>query len=156
MTTELRSPEIDARRATGVALSFRRWLTVQDATFDQAQVLVNGHVVWQNPTGETTRDADWRNEEIDVSRFADGKRIHVAFALAANGAVNLGGWNVDDVRVTATGARDAGCDVGGGGSPWGGAPIVVVLAMLLWRSRFRTPWPTASSATSSETRSRDS
>lgn len=112
----LTSPTIDCRHAAGVHLRFRRWLNVESGASDQASVLVNGHVVWTNPADEDVLDAAWREEDIDVSPWADGRDVHVAFDLKSDLAITKGGWTIDDVELTATGTREpagTGCDVGG-------------------------------------------
>ncbi|HVO29836.1 MAG TPA: hypothetical protein VMV18_03835, partial [bacterium] len=122
----LESPAIDCTHASGVRLRFRRWLNVQEAPGDEAFVLVNGHVVWTNPTGEDTRDHEWRFEEIDIAPFADGRSVRIGFGLKTGNYGALGGWNVDDVEVVATGSREpvASCRVGA-------APRATPLALAL-------------------------
>ena len=65
-TSFAESPVIDTGKYTHVRLQLMRWLTVEDGYFDQAEILVNGQVVWTNQgTDEwdgslTHLDAEWR------------------------------------------------------------------------------------------------
>jgi hypothetical protein len=95
-------PLLDLRGRAGVRLAFRRWLTVQPREFDQARVRVNGAVVWENPTGSAVLDQAWTAQELDVSALADGRSaVAIRFELNTDAVVAMGGWNLDDVRVTA-------------------------------------------------------
>lgn len=133
----LESPEIDARHSSGVHLRFRRWLNVQSAPFDEARILVNGHPVWTNPAGESVRDREWRMEDVDLSPFADGRRIRVAFDLKTDATISRGGWTIDDVEIVAHGTRSPveSCDAGAAGTPVAGLVLVPLLAAVAIRRR---------------------
>ncbi|MBL7009279.1 MAG: M28 family peptidase, partial [Planctomycetes bacterium] len=107
----LQSPSIDCSGSSGTRLRFRRWLTVEEATYDQATVEVNGAQVWQNPVGSHVLDAAWQEVEYDISALADGDpSVRVLFRLQSDGGLELGGWNLDDVEVYSIGP------VAGGGN----------------------------------------
>ena len=92
----LSTPVIDCSGATNVYLEFQRWLTVEDAAHDQASVLVNGNVVWQNAVGQDHIDTSWVPVSIDISSLAAGNaNVVVQFRLQADGVVQFGGWNID-------------------------------------------------------------
>lgn len=99
----LESPSIDCSSGADLQLRFARWLTVEDATYDQATITVDGAQVWQNPVGGGTDhliDTAWTIETIDVSAQADGDPdVRVRFALESDGGLEFGGWNIDDVSL---------------------------------------------------------
>ncbi len=102
----LRSPTLDLSGAQTVYLRFQRWLTVEDGLYDQAQVRVNGQVVWQNETGVPGDDANhtidtaWTRQQLDLTAFAAGNpAVQIEFRLITDGGLHFGGWNVDDVSV---------------------------------------------------------
>ena len=96
----LRSPSIDASGASGLHLEFERWLTVETAVYDQAQVWVAGQKVWENSAVGDTVDSAWTAQSIDVSAVADGNpNVQIEFRLLSDGGLEFGGWNVDDLRL---------------------------------------------------------
>lgn len=102
----LRSPVIDLSAAPNVHLQFRRWLTVEDALYDQAQVRVNGQVVWQNEAGTPgddqhhTLDSEWKAQSLDISALAAGHpSVQIEFRLISDGGLQFGGWNLDDLAL---------------------------------------------------------
>ncbi len=105
----LESPSIDCSASTDTRLRFRRWLTVEEATYDQATIKLNGVQVWQNPVGNHVLDSGWQEVEYDVSALADGVAdVRVRFVLESDGGLELGGWNLDDFELYSIGP------VGGG------------------------------------------
>ena len=104
----LRSPSIDLTGATGAKLVYQRWLTVEEAIYDQAQINVNGTNVWQNPLNGNLIDTAWGVHEVDISAF-DGQSIQLEWRLITDGGLEFGGWNLDDVAVqTVTGSPTVG------------------------------------------------
>ena len=95
----LRSPNIDLSTAQGSTLTFARWLTVEAGVYDQARVVMNGQVVWSNPTGSDLIDSSWQEMEIDVSQFDGNPSVQLEFRLLSDGGVVFGGWNIDDVKI---------------------------------------------------------
>ncbi len=104
-TNSLESPVIDCSGMTNTKLRFQRWLNVEGAPYDAARVLVNGNVVWVNPVGMSgdtfhILDSSWRQQVLDISQYADGNpSVVVRFELQSDQAMELGGWNIDDVEV---------------------------------------------------------
>jgi len=94
----LRSPVIDLTSATGSKLVYQRWLTVEEAIFDQAQINVNGTNVFQNPLNGNLIDTAWTEHEVDISAF-DGQNIQLEWRLITDGGLEFGGWNLDDVSI---------------------------------------------------------
>lgn len=106
----LRSPVIDCSTATGARLRFKRWLTVESGQFDQAQVRVNGQLIWQNPNTVDLVDSAWTEVEYDISSVADGNAsVRIEFSLQSDGGVVFGGWNVDDVEILSVGPTTGSC-----------------------------------------------
>lgn len=103
--TWLESPAIDCSNRALVKLSFARWLAIERSnggTWDYARVLVNGTKVWESPSGANLIDTSWVPQEFDLSSIADGNpAVKVRFTLHSDGSTNFGGWNLDEVRVTA-------------------------------------------------------
>ena len=96
----LDSPSIDCSGYTGVTLRFARLLGVEKGIYDQAEILVNGVVVWSNPANVDLIDSDWNFQEVDISALADGNpNVTVRFQLVSDASVEFGGWNVDDFEL---------------------------------------------------------
>ena len=95
----LRSPTIDCTGRTGVRLRFQRWLTVEDGVYDQARILVNGVLVWQNPTGQNLLDTSWQQIEIPLPMADDNPSVQIEWRMISDGGVQFGGWNLDDVQL---------------------------------------------------------
>jgi hypothetical protein len=106
----LRSPVIDCSVGTHSRLRFKRWLRVEASQFDQATIKVNGNVVWTNPFSADLLDAAWTPIEIDISQYADANpNVRIDFTLTSDGALQYGGWNIDDVQVVAAGSCGPAC-----------------------------------------------
>ena len=162
------SPVVFLKGEERVRLQLRRWLTVQDGYFDQATIYVNGTPIWGNAATSMDdgslehRDREWRFEDIDLRPFLHGaKTAQIRLEMAADGAKQFGGWNVDDFRIVAfhpprttilvpaapapaAGAPDlelaGGCACGTATSSSGGAPgglAAIALLGLVGRRRRR-------------------
>jgi hypothetical protein len=103
--TWLYSPVIDASGRTHTHLRYARWLGVEDAVYDQAEVRVAGTTLWTNPAGSGSDhliDTDWVIHDVDTSAVADNDpAFHLRFNLKSDGGLQFGGWNVDDVEMYA-------------------------------------------------------
>ncbi len=109
----LESPAINCSGRTGVKLRFKRWLSVEDGTFDQARIQVNGTTVWTNPAtpggSAHTIDSSWTTQEVNVAAQADNNpSVKIRFRLTSDGGLEFGGWTVDDVQLRTLGAGTAG------------------------------------------------
>ena len=101
----LESPAIDCSECEGARLQFRRWLSAQGgANGDVARVLVNGTEVWSSASATGLLvDRHWELLDIPIGTIADGAtEVKVRFEMASNGALELGGWAIDDVEIVAT------------------------------------------------------
>jgi len=108
--TWLRSPSIDCSAARGTRLTFRRWLSIQSGSADQARIRVNGNVVWSNPALANLLEAGWSVQTIDISNYADSNpAVQIEFELRTDGSVHMGGWNVDAVSLTELGPATNAC-----------------------------------------------
>ncbi len=104
----LRSPVFDLSGTQNVHIRYRRWLTVENGVYDQAQIRVNGSVVWQNASGQDTIDTSWTLHTVDVSALAAGNpAVQVEYRLLTDGGVEYGGWNLDDFSLVSLDA--SGC-----------------------------------------------
>lgn len=96
----------------GIRLQYRRWLNVEDATYDHATITVDGEEAWRNletPAEDTHhRDREWRFQDIDVTAAAADRLVQVAFGLDADGGLEFGGWTIDDFCIVAIGAGRCG------------------------------------------------
>ncbi len=105
------SPTINCTGRTGVNLVYRRWLTIEDAVYDHARILVSNNngtswtVVWQNATGNGSQDhidTNWIEHTIPLSSFADNQaQVKLRFELTSDAGLQYGGWNIDDLKMTA-------------------------------------------------------
>lgn len=117
------SPTIHCGGCRGAHLQLRRWLAVEDATYDHATILVNGQQVYANPVGEGVggalpKDPLWEFEDYDISAIADGHDVKIRFELNSDQGAEYGGWNVDDVAIVTPaepvpggGGKGCGCDL---------------------------------------------
>jgi hypothetical protein len=104
----LESPAISLAGKSAVHLRYRRWLTVEDALFDQANIKLNGTTVWTNPAtaggSAHTVDTAWTLHDLDVSALADGNpSVKLRFGLQSDGGLEFGGWNLDEVQLASVG-----------------------------------------------------
>lgn len=97
---ELRSPTFNLSGSPKVFLQYRRWLAVEEGQYDQAQIRVNGQVVWANPFSGHVLDDTWVLHTIDISAIAgNNPSVQVAYRLASDGGLEFGGWNIDDFVI---------------------------------------------------------
>jgi hypothetical protein len=96
----LLSPAFNCTGQTGVQLIFKRWLTVEKSQYDTARILVNGTEVWRNPFSTDVLDVSWTTQSVDISAVADNNpAVTIRFELQSDGGLELGGWNVDDLKL---------------------------------------------------------
>ena len=95
----LRSPVINCTGRTGVRLRFKRWLTVESGTFDQALVRMNGATVWANSATVNHLDTSWQTVEYVVPAADNNPSVQFEWYLNSDGGLNLGGWQIDDVQL---------------------------------------------------------
>ncbi len=99
----IQSQVIDCSGFSGVRLRYMRWLTVEDAIYDQATIYVNGTQVWQNAVGADHMDTAWTVHDIDISALADDNAsVVIEYHMESDGGVEFGGWNFDDFKLLGT------------------------------------------------------
>ena len=106
-TTTTTTPTIDVSQFAEVRLQYRRWLTVEDATYDQATIAVNGTQVWENAASVDGTldhvDKEWRFHDLDLTPLAGSGSIAVTWGLTSDSTLQLGGWELDDVCIVGRG-----------------------------------------------------
>ena len=84
-------------------LSYRRWLTVEDGTYDQAHLWANDQLMWRNPATRSadqhTLDQRWTLHEVDLLSLDDPTQLQFHWTLASDGGLEFGGWALDDVCI---------------------------------------------------------
>ena len=97
------TPEIDVSGHDRIFLQYRRWLNVEDAFYDQAQILANGEVVWTNHASsrsvgdEHTTDVQWALHTLELPAGLD--TLELSYEIITDGGLSMGGWNIDDVCI---------------------------------------------------------
>jgi cysteine-rich repeat protein len=106
-------PSVALAGYRNVRLQFRRWLNVDDASFDQASVRINGAAAFANPARNATselekflvaprvfRDREWREVDFDLGDPASGlDTSKISLELKSDSSNELGGWNVDHLCI---------------------------------------------------------
>lgn len=106
----LRSPALDCSGHANVTLEFQRWLGVESGQFDDAQVKVNGTIVWSNPASTDLIDSSWVPMSLDISALAAGNpSVQIEFRMISDGGVTFGGWTLDDFQLVELGPGGGGC-----------------------------------------------
>jgi hypothetical protein len=99
----IRSQVIDCSGFSGVRLRYMRWLTVEEAIYDQATIYVNGTQVWQNAAGADHMDTAWTVHDINISALADDNAsVVIEYHMQSDSGVEFGGWNIDDFKLVGT------------------------------------------------------
>ncbi len=101
--TAATGPFIDIAGHTDVRLHYRRWLSVEDGTYDHATLRVNDVPLWTNLVtfqGNVHHiDGEWRFHDLPLNDFLDEGTVQLQFALDSDGGLELGGWTVDALCV---------------------------------------------------------
>lgn len=101
LVASIATPEVDVSMYERVHLQYRRWLTVEDATYDQATIRANGVDVWHNVSSQTATldhvDREWRFHDLDLTPQVTAGRLAVEWGIATDFSKELGGWTLDDV-----------------------------------------------------------
>lgn len=102
----LRSPFLSVpAEGRAVTLSFRRWLTVEDAKFDKARIYLDEEQIFEQRTtatgnsgGDHTLDTGWKLIELDVADVL-GQDVQLTWTLSSDPGLEYGGWALDDVCI---------------------------------------------------------
>lgn len=97
------TPAIDVSMYERVHLQYWRWLTVEDAAFDQATIAVNHGEVWRNAKSQNGIldhvDREWRFHDLDITPQVTDGSVQIEWGLSTDFGKELGGWTLDDVCV---------------------------------------------------------
>ncbi|MEX1363559.1 MAG: DUF4215 domain-containing protein, partial [Nannocystaceae bacterium] len=122
-STTAQGPTITIPRAyESVRLHYRRWLTVEDGFYDQAEILADGDTAWSNYAspddfnGATThhRDGQWVFHDVDLTEWAQDGEVRLGFSIRSDGGLEMGGWNVDELCVVGYAPIDEASTCGDG------------------------------------------
>ncbi|MES2981163.1 MAG: Calx-beta domain-containing protein [Verrucomicrobiota bacterium] len=98
---------IDCSDYGNVQLSFYRWLRVESADWDDANLLVSNNgidwtEIWHNPTGANIEDTGWTPVTYDISTIADGQpTVYIRWGIGpSDTSVNFAGWHIDDLSLS--------------------------------------------------------
>jgi hypothetical protein len=97
----LQSPPVDASSHTGVRVRYRRWLSVEAAQFDLAEVKVNNSAVFANPYSSYLFDSSWTLQDHPAPAADQTNGFRAEWRLKSDPGVAYGGWNIDDVSIYA-------------------------------------------------------
>ena len=106
------SPGLDCSELSGVTLRYRRWLNVEQPSYDHAylRVSVDGGASWQTLWENTTEVtmAEWEYREYDLSSIADGRSdVRLRWVMGTtDGSWLFSGWNIDDIEILAVAPPD--------------------------------------------------
>jgi len=97
---------LDCSELSDVSVVFRRWLGVEQPSYDHAyfRVSKDGMVwtdVWTNT--ESVTDSSWTYQEFDISEIADGEQtLYLRWTMGTtDSSWQYCGWNIDDVEIWA-------------------------------------------------------
>jgi hypothetical protein len=100
----LTSQAIDCSELTQVQLKFRRWLGVEQPSYDHAYVRVstdgtNWSQLWTNDS--EIADGAWQYVEYDISEVADNQpTVYLRWTMGTtDSSWRYCGWNIDDVEI---------------------------------------------------------
>jgi PKD repeat protein len=102
-TETLTTPLFTLPSATAIRLTFARWLRVEKG-YDFGDVLIGDGskwtTVWSSRNLSNTLESLWITEKIDLTGWM-GSTQRLRWSLTTDSGVNYGGWNLDDVAVSA-------------------------------------------------------
>ncbi|HUN82563.1 MAG TPA: fibronectin type III domain-containing protein, partial [Phycisphaerae bacterium] len=101
----LTTTAINCTGLSGVNLRFRRWLNIETAPNDHANIQVSSNgttwtQVFDHVGGDLT-ESSWSLQTYDISAVADGQpTVFIRWGMGpTNTTVTRGGWNIDDVEI---------------------------------------------------------
>jgi hypothetical protein len=111
--THLTSTPFDCSTLSATSVKFRRWLNVEQPSYDHAYLRVsndnsNWTTVWQN--GGEVADSGWQYVEYDISDVADGaSTVYLRWTMGTtDGSWLYSGWNIDNVEIWGLGGDMTG------------------------------------------------
>ena len=113
----LTTTALDCTNLTEVELRFWKWLGVEAAVFDHANLQVSNNgadwvTVWEH-TGASVADSSWSQMVVDLSASADSQpTVYVRWGMGTtDSGVTYFGWNIDDVEIWAIQQPTNPCDL---------------------------------------------
>ncbi len=104
--THLTSTALDCSAWQGVTVRFRRWLGVEQPSYDHAYFRASNDgvtwtTVWEN--GGEINDNGWQLVEYDLAAIADGQdTVYLRWTMGTTDSSWIFcGWNLDDVEILA-------------------------------------------------------
>ncbi len=101
----LTSTALDCSAYSNVTLRFHRWLGVESASYDHAEIEASNDgstwsSVWSH-TGGSVNDSSWLEMNYDISAIADGQpAVLIRWGMGpTDSSVTYSGWNIDDVTL---------------------------------------------------------
>ncbi len=98
------SGPFDFSNVSDAVIYFRRWLNVEQPSYDQATFSIstnggsNWQQVWQNP--EEITETSWSLQSYDISNWADYQPdVRFRFSITSDGGWRYSGWNIDDIEI---------------------------------------------------------
>ncbi|HKQ50221.1 MAG TPA: S8 family serine peptidase [Phycisphaerae bacterium] len=98
---------IDCSGVTQTELRFRRWLGIESATYDHANIEVSNNgstwtTVW-NHTGGALSESSWSLQTYNIAAVADGQpTVYIRWGMGTTDtSITYPGWNIDDVEIWA-------------------------------------------------------
>lgn len=88
-----------------LVLQYRRWLTIEDGYYDNARILVDGGVSWENHGtnqqlgDEHHLDEQWQLHTLRIEDGGDDSQVQISWEIETDQGLAMGGWNLDDVCV---------------------------------------------------------
>lgn len=102
----LTTKAINCSTVSGAQLRFRRWLGVESATYDHANIEVSNNgstwtTVWNHTATTAISESAWSLQTYDISAVADGSAtVYVRWGMGpTDTSVTYPGWNIDDVEI---------------------------------------------------------
>ena len=102
----LTTTAMDFSNIQGSQLRFRRWLGVESATYDHAniEISINGSTwttVWNHTSTTAISENAWSLQTYDISAIADNKpTVYIRWGMGTTDtSVTYPGWNIDDVEI---------------------------------------------------------
>ncbi|MCA9253002.1 MAG: proprotein convertase P-domain-containing protein [Phycisphaerales bacterium] len=101
----LTTTAIDMTNVTNSRVSFRRWLGIESASYDHANIQVSNNgtnwtTVWTH-SGSSNNDGSWQLVNYDISAVADNEpTVYLRWGMGlTDGSVTYCGWNIDDIEL---------------------------------------------------------
>lgn len=101
----LSTAAIDCSGLYGLSLHFKRWLGVEQPSYDHASLSISTDgaewmTLWEN--GEEINDGRWVDVDLDLPEAADDSgNLRIRWTMGStDGGWTYCGWNIDDVEIT--------------------------------------------------------